>query len=96
LYRYFNYIAAYVAVIYALTELYTLFVVSYYYFFTIKNKTSKMNKDVRREIFQKQIVNFLMLNFMEIPHVAVAFYRVQMMNDPILFRTEVCRNEAYL
>jgi hypothetical protein len=55
-----------------------------------------MNKDVRREIFQKQIVNFLMLNFMEIPHVAVAFYRVQMMNDPILFRTEVCRNEAYL
>lgn len=33
---------------------------------------------------------------MEIPHVAVCFYRLHMMNDPIPFKTEDSRNEAHL
>ena len=49
MYHYWNYIAAYVAVIYAAAGLYTLGVVTFYYCFTIKNKG--MNRDVRREIF---------------------------------------------
>jgi len=105
MYRYYNYIAAYVAVIYALAGLYTLFVVSYYYFFTIKNKTSKMNRDVRRFFTEGNLSKAdrillsaqpLRLNFMEIPHVAVAFYRLHMMNDPIPFQTDDSRNEAHL
>ena len=63
------------ALIYALTCLYTLGVVLVYYFVTTKNKNIKFNNDVTSKILKKQILFFLMLFIMEIPHVLLTLSR---------------------
>lgn len=59
---------------YALVSLYSLISMSVAYIQAARGG-SKMNSDVRKEIFRKQIAYFLVLNLMELPHIGVVVER---------------------
>jgi hypothetical protein len=44
-----------------------------------------MNKDVRKKIFKKQVLYFIVLNFMEIPHLLVLYILYYMTTNKIGF-----------
>lgn len=69
---------------YVFVSFYSLIVTAWAYGSVVRQNL--MNKDVRQTIFKKQMLYFIVLNFMEIPHLFLLYLLWYMTNNKIGFR----------
>ena len=87
---YFNSPSLTITIVYNFISLYCLIVTAWSYL----SSRNKMSKDVSTGIFKKQMIYFLVLNFMELPHTIVIYLRYVMMNTGKGFDKEDLMVEA--